>query len=642
MILARLSTEYNMFIIRVTEHLLRNRSVLQYLSQLNYAHLDRNSYWMLNYYLLTAFPANPTQHYHEDFSSKMHHDFSYSSSHCTVSQWSAEELYFILETLSALAMGGGGRDPAFLDHIVQSLFHMGYVLDVVRERCYKAVRDLLVTITGRYSDTIEIILREIQANLSLITDQSLYLLKVLPFDDWRPSMATLTAIADMLENYPLDSVQHGVGKLLISYMNWGESAGDGPLVLGHEYHCRAALVVLTATTKKFPRPESFKRVSLAGVDADPERRYIAWSWKMITKLKLHSMDQGGGARLQKVENNACQVIPAVKMEMIPALHRLVTVDRNPLAIYIALLMCDVGNVTEEVLRQGLSLLAALLESTPFFIITRCLELIVPLFLAAPDDLLKSPDCARIVDAVLVEERSLLSPLTGWRANEVVQQFAEMVTNQILEWHALGWDVCRRIVWLWLHLLTRNAAWSGNNNCLYVVDNVLRIAATIPGLLDACREYLLPLNVELKLKSVGVRKTFLPRNVTQFPWFSLVFIELDCHCYELVTNHWVKLIDRLEGEGAKRNVNQAVKELARVYGASELSVFRWAEFLLKLDRSSPVFSVALIQYWRLMRQGAVVAEFNPGLVGKLRMKLLAKEEGDTVGRSESAARERRQR
>lgn len=499
MVVVRLTTEYNIFMIRVVDHLSKNRSVLQYLSQLNFQHLDTNTFWKLNYYLLTTFPADVSTNYHDDFRKKMKEEFNFLSSHCTISQWSPEELYFILETLSSLAMGCGERDSQFMEHIVQSLFHMGYVLEMVREKCYKSVRDLLMAVTGCYPSMIQVILRDIQLNLSEINNQSLYMLKVLPYDNWRPSMETVDAISDMLENYPLDSVQHNIGKLLISYMNWGQMEEDGQTVLGHEYHCKAAMVVLSATIKKFPRPEAYRRISLAGVDADPEKRYIAWAWKMITKLKLHSMDQNAVAKLQKIENNSIQVIPMMKMEFIPTMKRLVEEEKNPLAIYIALLMCDIGNVTAEVLGKGLPLLAKLLDGTPMFIITRCLDLIVPLFLNTPDELIKSEDCAKVIESILMEERSLLGLQLSWKANETVEQFAEMVVSQILALHSFGWDIVQKVTWIWVMLLTKNPAWHDKNNHLYVLENILKISATIPGLLDSCRDYLHPLNFVSKSK-----------------------------------------------------------------------------------------------------------------------------------------------
>lgn len=510
---ARLATEYNIFMLRVADHLCRNRSVLQYLSQLNYTLLDLNTYWKLNYYLLTNFPADLALKFHESFKVKMKDEFSFLSSHCSVSQWSPEELYFILETLSSLAMACGDRDAEFLGHIVKSLFHMGYVLEEVREKCYKSVRDVLVAVAGQHPATIEILLREIQLNLDLISSQSLYMLKVLPFDNWRPTMDTIDVIRDMLENYPLDSVQLNIGKLLISYMNWGQINGDGEcgkLVLGHEYHCRAAMVVLGAITKKFPKTESYKRMSLTREDADPEKRYIGWSWKMITKLKLHSMDQNRMAQVQKMENNAIKVIPVMRLDFVPWMQRLIDDESNPLAIYVALLLCDVGNDTNQLLEKGFPMLVKLLDFTPYLIITRCLELMVPLFMNNPDQLIKSLEIGKVLDSVLLEEKNLLGLQLSWKANDVVVDFTEMVVNQILQQHSFAWENVQRISWLWLMLLTKSPTWNTSYNILYVLENILKLAATIPGLLDCCRDHLYPLN----LVSALLCGTFLVDHITK--------------------------------------------------------------------------------------------------------------------------------
>lgn len=126
--------------------------------------------------------------------------------------------------------------------------------------------------------------------------------------------------------------------------------------------------------------------------------------------------------------------------------------------------------------------------------------------------------------------------------------------------------------------------------------------------------------ELKLRQ-KTRKSLITKNVVSFPWCSLLFLELEFNCYEQVTNDWLKLVDRMSGE-EKRSVNQIVKELTDVYSASELTVFKWADFLCKLDVESSVFSVALVQYWRLIKHCPQLDTQNPGLITKLETKLNA--------------------
>lgn len=87
----------------------------------------------------------------------------------------------------------------------------------------------------------------------------------------------------------------------------------------------------------------------------------------------------------------------------------------------------------------------------------------------------------------------------------------------------------------------------------------------------------------------------------------------------MTNDWLKLVDRMSGE-EKKSVQQILKELTDVYSASELSVFKWADFLCKLDVENSVFSVALIQYWRLIKQCPQLTTQNPGLIARLEGKL----------------------
>lgn len=99
------------------------------------------------------------------------------------------------------------------------------------------------------------------------------------------------------------------------------------------------------------------------------------------------------------------------------------------------------------------------------------------------------------------------------------------------------------------------------------------------------------------------------------------MELDFTCYEQVTNVWVRLVDKMSVDG-NRNLNQSLKELSGDYGSSDLSIFKWMDFLMKLDKSSPVFSVALVQYWRLTKQCEGISTHNVKLLDNLRTKLLA--------------------
>lgn len=489
--LNRLATEYNMFICLVCKNLASNRSVLQYLSQLNYSRLEPNTLWMLAYYLLTRFPDEKEirNGFTDDFRRRAKEEFNLTSSLCTISDWTMEELYFILETLSVLAMSGP-EDPELVDWIIRTLFQIGFVLKDINEKCYKFVKDLLATVALRLPSVIEIVLREVQVNQSLMADRVLQMLKGLPFHTWHPATDTLDVIAFLMENYELESPEHNVAKLVISYLNWDFSEPSG-LALGHEFHSRAALLVLGATVKKFPNFNEFKKISLTDVDPDPRKRYVAWAWKMITKLKLHSMDQGAMAQQQKMENNCINVIPVMKKELIPGLKQLTDEEKHPLATYVSLLMCDIGNDSHEVLTKGLPNLIEVLDEMPGIIVIRCVDLIVPLFLNATDDLITSKEFGTVLDFLLTEEKSLLGIQLTWRSNELIGQFADMVTSQMLDCTKVGVEPTRKITWFWLMLLTRHSNWSSNSCILTILERILSTAVTIPDLFAMCREFLNP-------------------------------------------------------------------------------------------------------------------------------------------------------
>lgn len=82
----------------------------------------------------------------------------------------------------------------------------------------------------------------------------------------------------------------------------------------------------------------------------------------------------------------------------------------------------------------------------------------------------------------------------------------------------------------------------------------------------------------------------------------------------------RILDRTTSGHDKPNYNQVLKDLTNDYTMSELCVFKWMDFLLKLDSNCEVFSVALVQYWRMAKDWPYINEYNSGLLGKLESKL----------------------
>lgn len=99
----------------------------------------------------------------------------------------------------------------------------------------------------------------------------------------------------------------------------------------------------------------------------------------------------------------------------------------------------------------------------------------------------------------------------------------------------------------------------------------------------------------------------------------MFTELDFKLYEQVPRIWSNLIEKIV-ENGELNLTATLKELTKDFGPSELSVFKWADLLLKLDVKSPVFPVALIQYGKLFGQCPKI-KYNETLGEKVNYKLL---------------------
>lgn len=76
------------------------------------------------------------------------------------------------------------------------------------------------------------------------------------------------------------------------------------------------------------------------------------------------------------------------------------------------------------------------------------------------------------------------------------------------------------------------------------------------------------------------------------------------------------MSRLATNGDRQKLQAVVRELTNEFTAAELSVFRWSEFVCGLDTRHWTFSVALVQYYRLVKDAPFIRHLNAALNRKL--------------------------
>jgi ectopic P granules protein 5 len=77
----------------------------------------------------------------------------------------AEDLYYLLQSFSAMVLARKKCDWDFIVHVTIDLLKIGFINEFTKDICYKTVKDLLSNITAKHPETISIILVKMKENL---------------------------------------------------------------------------------------------------------------------------------------------------------------------------------------------------------------------------------------------------------------------------------------------------------------------------------------------------------------------------------------------------------------------------------------------------------------------------------------------
>lgn len=80
----------------------------------------------------------------------------------------AEDMYYLLNTFSSMALARPNTDLEFIRRITVDLFKVGFTNIITKDNCYKIVRDLLVNITIKYTDLLSNLLFLLKENFKLV------------------------------------------------------------------------------------------------------------------------------------------------------------------------------------------------------------------------------------------------------------------------------------------------------------------------------------------------------------------------------------------------------------------------------------------------------------------------------------------
>lgn len=86
----------------------------------------------------------------------------------------AEDMYYLLNTFSSMALARSNTDLEFIRCITVDLFKVGFTNIITKDNCYKIVRDLLVNITIKYNDLLSNLLFLLKENFKLVSFSNIW------------------------------------------------------------------------------------------------------------------------------------------------------------------------------------------------------------------------------------------------------------------------------------------------------------------------------------------------------------------------------------------------------------------------------------------------------------------------------------
>ncbi|KAK7871957.1 hypothetical protein R5R35_004755 [Gryllus longicercus] len=639
--LQRLQIEYDAFFLRATRCIFSSQRLgaWQFLAVVPYNVVSISTLWRLFYILHEDYQEEENLSLHWDTRLDWERKLSdpdlriqFEEKLTTMPE---AESYYLLTTFANMAMARGSSDRDFVKAATLDLFQIGFLSSATQESCSKSARVLLSNITTKHPSLLSDILAKLMDNFTQAGKLSLYLFKDLPLRLWNPSDKDLNTIANWLLNCPLASTENNLARLILSNLNWGCS--EQSLCLELSFHRRVAALVVEAALKFVPEAmgsggtamitESVKQVSnLATSIVRPqstEQIFSQWAWEMLTRLRLHALDQPDHAVWTAMANPATAFAGVPDIENDPTLESVLmgVRDRQPIACYAAALMSIWGHSVPLLCTKGFNMLQILLCHYKYDAVLGVLQHFVPLFLDCEESLVKNERFVSILISILMADKTYMKMAKNLIAPEfpgpVLKQFGNMIEYQMENCRRYSLNSPRPFIQLWMVSLSQISDWTKENGIIYLMDVMLRCAffhvearETASFLLNKMYQLaLLELDDET-MSSPRHGSTFssfiswvasgtanvvslLPRSsIPECPWYAYFVLEMEQELQEEKTGLWREVLKELAATTGKANIDQAVKRAAQSLKipappASSLFIYRWAQQALDTPLDHPL-------------------------------------------------------
>ncbi|XP_073995330.1 ectopic P-granules autophagy protein 5 isoform X2 [Rhodnius prolixus] len=619
----RLQVEYNNIIISACTAFLgkHHKSILQYLMYMPFTQISLLSLWKLLNMVMQPYKSEWWMGVEE-----------------LVPNLSDAELYYLLTTVSNMALARPSTDWVFIKVITTHLLQIGIVNTSTRDMCYKTARTLLSNLTNKYPPLISVMLNKLKHLLPQAGNLSIYLFKELPLHLWKPTKEDLNLVEHWLLACPNGSMEGALARFILNHMNWGLNPNlSGELFLKREVHCQVALLVVRLAILHCPEAinsnnsmaisDTVKLMSqLKGPTGRsiPEQSLSIWVWTMLFKLRLHLLDQPEPFIWATLANpmQYFSILPSLESlpnELSPLVRALK--ENQVTAIFTALLMTSTGHSVPLICHTGFQMLLVLLQSHRYLAVLDLLEHIVPLFLDCPGSLLASEKFQQVLTGLLIADRTFLKFAVSLLSTDfpglILKQFGDLIQVHIENYRKYNLSSPAPVIELWLRILSK--IWVTEPVATsYLMDILLQAAFFRTEIKSMACEILCELyeqTIEASQREVlannkskfslvswvtGSAPTglLLPKSAQDTPWFTYFALEIEQQKLFTINGLWKQLVLDLSTSSGKTNIDATIKKscstlkLASI-PSSNIPIYRWSQQAL----DTPVDHPALPLFWQ---------------------------------------------
>ncbi|XP_063226634.1 ectopic P granules protein 5 homolog [Bacillus rossius redtenbacheri] len=637
--LRRLQVEYDAFLLRATQGIFSSQRLgaWQFLAVIPYNLVSINALWRLFYTLhkdgaeKECLPddAAPDTGWEElVWSCELRQQFEEK-----LAAMPEAESFYLLTTFANMALARGNADEDFIRVVTLDLFQTGFLSSATQESCSKSARMLLVSITTRHPHLLSDILGKLKENIQLAGKLSLYLFRELPLRLWVPRDQDLDTLSAWLLESPLASTESGLARLVLASLDWG---CDGHrLVLPLRLHRRVALLVVRAALQFVPDTsgnalfsEGVKQVSSYATSMlyaqSSEQVFSAWAWEMISRLRLHVLDQPDHVVWTTMASPSEAMRDVPDMDSSSELEVLAEGVRNkqPIACYAAVLMSTWGHSIPLICTKGLNQLQLLLCFYKYDAVLGVLHRIVPLFLCCEESLLGCDRFLSVLISLLTADKTYMKMAKSL----IVQEFPGAVLlrlGQLVESHCANHRKYSlpdpgAFVRLWMAAVTMVPEWTRESSVVYLLDVLFRAAFFHPSV----KEMVLLQLTKIHQSTAGPRHgsslstlmswvalgsgqtpTLLPRaSSPECPWFACHVLEVEQALQER-SGLWPALLRELAASSGKPSVDQSLKKASQAAKvpcppSASLSIYRWAHQALDTPLDHPLLPLVWQRFFAL--------------------------------------------